>query len=99
VFCDGDFWHGRNLEERIRKLSVGHNAPYWIAKIQANVARDRRHDDELRAIGWIVLRYWETDVRHDAARRCLIFESQSILLGLAKFRELRHHRDVLTESP
>src|SRR5262249_11081423 len=67
VFCDGDFWHGRNLEERIRKLSAGHNAPYWIAKIQANVARDRRHEDQLRAAGWIVLRYWETDVKREAA--------------------------------
>lgn len=68
VFCDGDFWHGRDLEERLRRLRSGHNAPYWVAKIQANVARDRRHDEELRATGWIVLRYWETDVVRDVVQ-------------------------------
>ena len=28
VFCDGDFWHGRELEARLKKLATGHNAPY-----------------------------------------------------------------------
>lgn len=62
VFCDGDFWHGRELAARRAKLAAGHNAPYWVAKIESNVARDRRHDEELRAGGWLVLRYWESKV-------------------------------------
>ena len=62
VFCDGDFWHGRNLEERLAKLSKGHNAPYWVAKLRTNVDRDRRRDSELTEAGWIVIRFWETDV-------------------------------------
>src|SRR5690606_13804324 len=24
VFCDGDLWHGRRLEERLKKLNQGH---------------------------------------------------------------------------
>lgn len=67
VFCDGDFWHGRALEGRIAKLKKGHNAPYWVEKIRGNVARDRRHDENLAAGGWKVLRYWETDVHANAA--------------------------------
>lgn len=63
VFCDGDFWHGKNFEERIAKLERGHNAPYWVEKITGNVARDRRHDATLAADGWCVLRYWESDVK------------------------------------
>lgn len=66
VFCDGDFWHGRNLDARIAKLQQGHNAPYWVAKIRGNVARDRSVDAELEEDGWDVLRFWETDVRRDA---------------------------------
>jgi DNA mismatch endonuclease (patch repair protein) len=62
VFCDGDFWHGRHLEDRVARLAKGHNAPYWVAKISGNVARDRRNDDALRAQGWVVLRFWETDI-------------------------------------
>lgn len=66
MFCDGDFWHGRDLEERLARLARGHNAPYWLAKIRRNVERDRRHDDRLRERGWIVLRFWEGDVRTHA---------------------------------
>lgn len=62
VFIDGDYWHGRDLEERTKKLEAGHNAEYWVAKIKGNVARDRRHDEMLRAQGWMVLRFWERDV-------------------------------------
>lgn len=68
VFCDGDFWHGRNLEARLAKLNRGHNGPYWVAKIAANVERGRRHDAELRAAGWLVLRFWESDIATDLYR-------------------------------
>jgi len=66
VFCDGDFWHGRDLEARISRLASGHNAPYWVKKISGNVARDRRHDAELAAAGWRVLRFWESTIQRDA---------------------------------
>jgi DNA mismatch endonuclease, patch repair protein len=62
VFCDGDFWHGRNLERRIEKLAAGHNAPYWISKIKSNVERDRRIETLLVDSGWDFLRFWESDV-------------------------------------
>lgn len=68
VFVDGDFWHGRGLARRLAKLSAGHNAPYWVAKIQGNVARDARVTASLEADGWLVLRYWEKDIHAGAPR-------------------------------
>ena len=68
VFCDGDYWHGRNLERRLAKLEAGHNAGYWVAKITSNVARDRRVTAALEGEGWLVLRYWETDIKKHAER-------------------------------
>lgn len=62
VFCDGDFWHGRNLDARLAKLARGHNASYWIAKICRNVERDLQNTRALEAAGWVVLRFWETDL-------------------------------------
>jgi len=59
VFCDGDFWHGRNLEQRLAKLAGGHNAAYWVKKVQTNVDRDARNVAALVAAGWRVLRFWE----------------------------------------
>lgn len=62
VFCDGDFWHGKGWRTRRRRLAEGANAAYWIAKIEANKARDRRHTAALRAAGWTVLRFWESRI-------------------------------------
>ena len=68
VFCDGDFWHGRDLPARLARLQRGHNAPYWVAKIETNVARDRRNDAALAAGGWLVLRVWEGEINADVER-------------------------------
>lgn len=62
IFCDGDFWHGRDLDLRLEKLALGHNADYWTAKIKSNTERDALNTRALEADGWAVLRFWETDV-------------------------------------
>lgn len=66
VFCDGDFWHGKDWDERQRKLRGGSNAEYWIAKIARNRARDREVDAALRSLGWQVIRVWESDIYRSA---------------------------------
>jgi DNA mismatch endonuclease, patch repair protein len=65
VFCDGDFWHGRDWPRLRRKLKHRHNADYWIAKIRRNRARDRAQAKLLTKAGWKVLRFWETDILKD----------------------------------
>jgi DNA mismatch endonuclease (patch repair protein) len=55
-------WHGKNWKTRKAKLAQGHNANYWIRKIERNAARDREQSRELRAAGWLVLRVWESEV-------------------------------------
>jgi DNA mismatch endonuclease (patch repair protein) len=62
VFCDGDFWHGRNWRTRRARLKAGSNATYWINKIRYNMARDKRQTRELEAAGWSIMRLWETDI-------------------------------------
>lgn len=60
VFVDGEFWHGENWEERKAKLK--HNREYWIEKIEENMARDKRVDDNLIEMGWIPVHFWEKQV-------------------------------------
>ncbi len=72
VFCDGDFWHGRNWDCLKPQLERRHNASYWVAKIQRNIERDRANTERLKADGWAVVRLWETDITrnpHAAALR------------------------------
>jgi DNA mismatch endonuclease (patch repair protein) len=56
------------LEARLERLSKGHNADYWVAKIGANVARDRANNRALGKLGWKVLRFWETEIRRSPER-------------------------------
>jgi DNA mismatch endonuclease (patch repair protein) len=68
VFCDGDFWHGRQWRKLRRQLARGTNARYWLAKIRANMRRDAATTAELRRIGWKVIRVWEREIFHDPHR-------------------------------
>lgn len=65
VFCDGDFWHGRNWKELKSKLCQGTNAEYWLSKIEGNIERDMLNAALLEADDWSVLRLWETDIKQD----------------------------------
>jgi DNA mismatch endonuclease (patch repair protein) len=62
IFCDGDFWHGRNWEKLKKELRNRRNAKYWIPKIQANIYRDALQTKKLRQMGWLIVRLWETDI-------------------------------------
>lgn len=63
VFCDGIFWHGRDWESR--KERIKSNRDYWIPKIERNMARDEKVNTDLLEAGWLVLRFWETDIKED----------------------------------
>jgi DNA mismatch endonuclease (patch repair protein) len=71
VFCDGDFWHGRDWNARKLRLSVGSNGAYWIAKIERNRTRDRQANAALKQLGWLPVRVWETDIKRDPRRVAL----------------------------
>ena len=60
VFVDGEFWHGENWAERKAKLK--HNREYWIEKIEENMARDKRVDNQLHEMGWTTVHFWEKQV-------------------------------------
>ncbi len=63
IFCDGDFWHGRNWRVLKKKLETGNNADYWTAKISTNMKRDKRNTILLEEMGWCVIRIWEKDIK------------------------------------
>jgi len=67
IFCDGDFWHGRDWRNLREKLSQGTNVDYWIAKISSNIKRDLQNNLALRKQGWKVVRFWESDIKKKSA--------------------------------
>lgn len=60
IFCDGEFWHGRDWS--IRKEDHKSNQEFWFPKIERNIQRDCEVNEYLWKEGWIVLRFWETDI-------------------------------------
>lgn len=65
IFVDGEFWHGFAWDERKPKLKS--NREYWIEKIEENMARDIRDDALLSDKGWLVIHFWEKEVKKDLA--------------------------------
>lgn len=84
IFCDGDFWHGKDWGERRSNLSKGANPDYWVAKIERNRERDREHAAKLDADGWTVLRFWESEIHEDT--EAIVEEILSTLKALDKRR-------------
>lgn len=68
VFCDGDFFHGKDWPTLRGKLTRRANASYWIKKIEYNRQRDREVEIALARAGWRVLRFWESEIRSDLER-------------------------------
>ena len=65
VFCDSEFWHGYNWEQR--KNDIKSNKDFWITKIERNMVRDEEVNEYLKSHGWKVLRFWGKEILHDAA--------------------------------
>lgn len=62
VFVDGSFWHGRDYKgEPFTKT----NQDFWERKIQRNIDRDDRVEEDLLEMGYSVIRIWDTDVVKD----------------------------------
>ena len=93
VFCDGDFWHGRNWESCKEKLGKGVNADYWVQKIAYNIERDQRNTKLLQDTGWTVIRLWETDIKFDPPAAAAYI--RNVVDENRKARQLKSHSVLL----
>ena len=64
IFVDGDFWHARGYQDRPGS-QIETNQSYWQKKLARNVERDIEVNDQLTEQGWLVLRFWESDIKKD----------------------------------
>ena len=60
IFIDGEFWHGYNWE--YYKHHIKSNRDYWIPKIEYNMKHDKEVNDQLKEMGWKVIRFWSKKV-------------------------------------
>lgn len=76
VFIDGDFWHGKRLQETIERR--GKN-DYWTKKVLSNMERDLRQRNALQQEGWKVLSVWESDINRKKTQEDTLNTIQNFL--------------------
>ena len=72
VFCDSEFWHGYNWEER--KKDFKSHQEFWIPKIERNMERDAEVTAHLESEGWTVIRFWGNEIKKNTSQCADIIE-------------------------
>lgn len=63
IFCDGEFFHGKDWEVLKPRLEKSNNSEFWINKISKNRKRDDDVNKELLFLGWTVIRFWGDEIK------------------------------------
>lgn len=62
IFCDSEFFHGKDWEVLRPRLERGNNSQYWVQKIRRNKERDDDVNKQLLFRGWTVIRFWGKEI-------------------------------------
>ena len=76
VFCDSEFFHGKDWEQLQTQIKRGRNPEFWIEKISRNRERDNEVDMQLRALGWEVIRFWGKDITKNVSECVRVVEEK-----------------------
>ncbi|MBD5523085.1 MAG: very short patch repair endonuclease [Lachnospiraceae bacterium] len=63
IFCDSEFFHGKDWEVLKPRLEKSNNSEFWISKISRNITRDDEVNKKLLFMGWTVIRFWGNDIK------------------------------------
>lgn len=63
IFCDGEFFHGKDWEILKPRLEKSNNSEFWISKISGNRERDSEINKKLLFMGWTIIRFWGNDIK------------------------------------
>lgn len=74
IFCDGEFFHGKDWEVLKPRLEKSSNAEYWVDKISRNRERDDLVNKKLLADGWTVIRFWGKDIKNNTEKCVRVIE-------------------------
>lgn len=66
IFCDSEFWHGFDWENRKNDIKV--NRDFWISKIERNINRDMIVTETLKNQGWYVIRFYGKDILRNTSQ-------------------------------
>ena len=83
IFCDGEFFHGKDWEVLKPRLEKGENGEFWVSKISRNRERDDEINKKLLFMGWTVLRFWGAEIKKDTDECVKVIEETIFEIKLA----------------
>lgn len=87
IFCDSEFFHGKDWTVLKPHLEKGNNPDYWIPKIIRNRKRDDEVNKRLLFLGWTVIRFWGKDILRNVDE-CVQVINEVVLDMRNSFNEL-----------
>jgi len=72
IFVNGCFWHGHSGCKRSARPRT--NADFWNKKIEGNISRDKKIEEELERLGWSVLIIWQCQIKDRDILQKIIFD-------------------------
>lgn len=89
IFCDSEFFHGKDWEVLKPRLEKSNNSEFWINKI----SRNREHDDEINKkllyMGWTVIRFWGDDIKKNTDECVRVIEETIFDLKIIQDEEYK----------
>lgn len=76
IFCDGEFFHGKDWEVLKPHLEQSNNSQFWINKISRNIERDDEVNKKLLFLGWTVIRFWGKDIKKNTDECVKVIEEE-----------------------
>ena len=87
IFCDGEFFHGKDWEILKPRLEKSNNSEYWIKKISRNRERDEEINKQLLFQGWTVIRFWGKDIQKNT-EECVRVIEEAVFDSMLKTDEI-----------
>lgn len=89
IFCDGEFFHGKDWEVLKPRLKKSNNSEFWISKISRNIKRDDEINKQLMFMGWTVIRVWGKEIKKNTDE-CVRVVEETVF-------DIRMNKEILEE--
>lgn len=85
IFCDSEFFHGKDWDVLKPKLQKAQNGEFWIDKISKNRDRDNEVNKKLLFTGWTVIRFWGKDILKNTDECLKVIEEAIFEIKMGEF--------------
>ena len=87
IFCDGEFFHGKDWEVLKPRLEKSNNSEFWIKKISRNLERVDEINKKLLSMGWTVIRFWGNEIKKNTDECIRVIEETIFDIKLGETTE------------